>query len=149
GAPDHRRRLPAEQEPDPQERAEDPERDRAEEGAERHANVLSVKGRRPFVPCLADWRKGAAIVLSATAAFAEPGLSPRTFARGYAPGEIVRIEVVAESGTKDVHGTFGTAPVAFVAKDPTTWVGWAVIPLDAAPGPLPYLVEAGGSSVSR
>lgn len=88
-------------------------------------------------------------MLAGAATLSDPGVSPHTFARAYAPGEIVRIEVTAAPGTKEVHGTFGTAPVAFVSKDKATWVGWAVIPLDAAPGEITYRVEAGKASATR
>lgn len=112
-----------------------------------------MKGRRPFVPCLGRARKGAAVLALAATAFAlagtGAGIQSRARARAYVPGEIVRIEVVAGADAKRVNGTFGAAPLSFLAAGRndvgSTWVAWAVIPLDAAPGTTSYRVVATGA----
>ena len=121
-----------------------------------------MKGRRPFVSCLSRTRKGTAALLLLAAGCAEGAsgtpLAARAYARAYAPGEVVRVEVVLDPAAKRPAGEFGKAAMTFVEAARTetsvTWTAWAVIPLDVAPGAVSYRVTAtradgAASSVSR
>jgi murein DD-endopeptidase MepM/ murein hydrolase activator NlpD len=90
------------------------------------------------------------------AAYAADGrIEPHPFARAYAPGEIVRFEVITDPGVLKLQGAFQGAPLAFVrAPRPTgdpEWIAWGVIPLDAVPGTSSYQLtarRADGSSLT-
>jgi murein DD-endopeptidase MepM/ murein hydrolase activator NlpD len=109
-----------------------------------------VRQRREFVPCLGRGRKLTALFLvlsSAFAAYAAEGrIEPHPFARAYAPGEIVRFDVVSDPKVTELSGTFEGAPLAFsraphLTTDPE-WIAWGVIPLDAVPGAAIYRLTA-------
>jgi len=115
--------------------------------------------RRVFVPRAAPRRNLAAalIVCGAAAAWATaPGkIETHTFARAYEPGEVVRFEVDTDSGVSALRGEFLGAASTFVRVSGDAggarWIGWAVIPLDAAAGPASYRLDAsraGGSKES-
>ena len=115
--------------------------------------------RREFVPCLGRARNLAAILLVAAAASAggavDGRIEPHPFARAYAPGEIVRFEVIADPEVLKLEGVFQGASLTFSRSARGTgdleWIGGGVIPLDAAPGAAIYRMTAGradGSSSS-
>jgi murein DD-endopeptidase MepM/ murein hydrolase activator NlpD len=116
-----------------------------------------VSRRREFVPCLSRARNFAALLVvlaAAPAARTAAGrIEPHPFARAYAPGEIVRFDVVSDRSVAELRGTFQGAPLAFSRSphpsgDPE-WIAWGVIPLDASPGAAVYrltAVRADGSS---
>jgi murein DD-endopeptidase MepM/ murein hydrolase activator NlpD len=108
-----------------------------------------VSERREFVQRLARARNLAALVLvlaAPVARTAEQRIEPHPFARAYAPGEIVRFDVVTDPQVTKLHGEFQGAPLAFSrapreATDPE-WIAWGVIPLDAAAGAAVYRLTA-------
>jgi murein DD-endopeptidase MepM/ murein hydrolase activator NlpD len=109
-----------------------------------------MSGRRQFVPRLTRPRNLAAFALGLAAtgaALATDGrLDPHPFARAYVPGEIVRFEVVTDASIVALAGTFhGTSMTLSRARRATgdpVWIGWGVIPLDAAPGNARYRLNA-------
>ena len=108
-----------------------------------------MSGRREFVQRLERARNLAALVLVLTASVAraaEPRIEPRPFARAYAPGEIVRFDVVTDLQVTKLHGEFQGAPLAFsrAPREATgpEWIAWGVIPLEAAPGAAVYRLTA-------
>jgi hypothetical protein len=115
--------------------------------------------RRQFVQRPGHPRNLAALLLAITAAGvvqATPTrIEPHPFARAFAPGEVVRFEVVTDPGVRGLRGTFQGATLAFspgprTGGDPV-WIAWGVIPLDASPGPSGYRLTASrtdGSSLS-
>jgi murein DD-endopeptidase MepM/ murein hydrolase activator NlpD len=115
-----------------------------------------MSGRRQFVPRLTRPRNlalGAAAALLACAAPAVASeLDAHPFARAYAPGEIVRFEVVTNPEVVALSGTFQGSPLAFSrssqAKTDAVWIAWGVIPLDAAPGTSTYRLSAKTASGS-
>jgi murein DD-endopeptidase MepM/ murein hydrolase activator NlpD len=77
------------------------------------------------------------------ASHAEGGrLEPHPSARAYAPGEVVRFEVLADPEVVALSGTFQGASLAFLrgstAAGEPVWIAWGVIPLDAAAGSASY-----------
>ncbi len=115
--------------------------------------------RHQFVQRLGRLRNLAALLLAMTVASAlraaPERIEPHPFARAFAPGEVVRFEVLTDPGLRALRGTFQGATLAFSPAPPTegdsTWIAWGVIPLDAAPGPSGYRLTASradGSSVS-
>ena len=109
-----------------------------------------MSGRLEFVQRLASTRNLPALLLVLATAPAASGvegrIEPHPFARAYAPGEIVRFEVVTDPGVLSVGGVFQGAALAFVrspreAGDPE-WIAWGVIPLDAVPGASGYRLTA-------
>ncbi len=118
-----------------------------------------MSGRREFVQRLGRMRNLAAGLLTLAAvggAAASPGrIEPRSFARAYVPGEVVRFAVVTDPEVSELTGSFLSTPLSFVrtgASGPDArWVAFGVIPLDAAPGVASYRLSvagAGGSSGS-
>jgi murein DD-endopeptidase MepM/ murein hydrolase activator NlpD len=112
--------------------------------------------RRQFVQRLGRLRNPATLLIAMTAAsvaFTGPArIEPHPFARAFAPGEVVRFEVVTDSGVRALRGTFQGATLTFSAAqrleaDPV-WIAWGVIPLDAAPGPAAYRLTASGADGS-
>jgi len=109
-----------------------------------------VNVRRVFVPRPAPRRNLAAflVVWGAVAASAAPPgkLEPHTFARAYEPGEVVRFEVDTDAAVVALRGQFMGAAASFVRASGDTagesWVGWAVIPLDAPAGSASYRLSA-------
>lgn len=76
-------------------------------------------------------------------AFPSHPLALRAAARSLAPGEIVRIEVVAPAPLATLSGRFREREVFFTARDGgrTRWSGWAAIDLDAKAGPAAVTVS--------
>ncbi len=109
---------------------------------------MSVIGCRVFVQRLERTRNLAAAVLAAVAfqltVGAERPIEPHPFARAYAPGELVRFVVATDEGITSLRGEFLATPLSFVAADRgpdgSRWIGWGVIPLDAAPGAAKYIL---------
>jgi len=112
--------------------------------------------RRQFVPRPGRLRNLAALLLALVAVRAAPAspsrIEPHPFARAFAPGEIVRFEVVTAPGVRALRGTFQGATLAFSpatrAEGEALWVAWGVIPLDATPGPSGYRLTATGADGS-
>lgn len=116
--------------------------------------------RQQFVQRRGRLRNLGALLIAMTAASAlraaPERIEPHAFARAFAPGEVVRFEVVTDPGVRALRGTFQRAALAFSpaprAEGDPVWVAWGVIPLDAAPGPSGYRLTASrvdGSSPSR
>jgi murein DD-endopeptidase MepM/ murein hydrolase activator NlpD len=109
-----------------------------------------MSGGRQFVQRLAHLRNlaaGALVPIACSLAIGGvPSIEPRTLARAYAPGEIVRFEVATGPDVTELDGTFRGTPLTFIrAGEPAgnaTWVAWGVIPLDAAPGAAGYELTA-------
>ena len=109
-----------------------------------------MSGRRQFVPRPARPRNLAALAFALASigqALAGDGrIDPHPFARAYAPGEIVRFEVVTDPAVIGLTGTFQGASLAFFGAPRATgdpaWIAWGVIPLDAAPGAAIYRLTA-------
>jgi murein DD-endopeptidase MepM/ murein hydrolase activator NlpD len=96
-----------------------------------------------------------AAVASVAVETSAPRIQPKPTARAYAPGEIVRFEVVTDDAVTKLGGSFFEAELTFVASThapgETIWVGWGVIPLEAKPGDAGYALSAtrdGGASLS-
>jgi murein DD-endopeptidase MepM/ murein hydrolase activator NlpD len=110
-------------------------------------------GLREFVQRLGPGRKLMLLLPTVIAATAGAGVArriePHPFARAFAPGEVVRFEVVTDPGVSSLTGTFQAGPLAFVeaAREAAgaKWVGWGVIPLDASPGAASYRLTAARS----
>jgi murein DD-endopeptidase MepM/ murein hydrolase activator NlpD len=109
-----------------------------------------MSGRLEFVPRLAPRRNLAALAVAVClthAAGAKGGrIEPHPAARAYAPGEVVRFEVVTDPGVSALSGSFFGAALSFVRSPGNaggpTWIAWGVIPLDAAAGASPYQLSA-------
>ena len=94
-----------------------------------------------------------AMAASRSAAAAPEPIENRSLARAFAPGEVVRFEVVTRPEISSIMGTFEGATLVF-SRTPDDagdrlWIAWGVIPLDAAPGPRVYglnVKRADGSS---
>jgi len=73
-------------------------------------------------------------------------IEPRSLARAYVPGEVVRFEAVTDPDVSELHGTFQGAALAFSRVPRETgdrlWIAWGVIPLDATPGAATYRLTA-------
>jgi murein DD-endopeptidase MepM/ murein hydrolase activator NlpD len=108
-----------------------------------------VSERREFVQRLGRARNLVALLLVLTAPAArtaEGRIEPHPSARAYAPGEIVRFDVVTDPQVTALRGTFQGVALAFSrapreTSDPE-WIAWGVIPLDAAPGAAIYRLTA-------
>ncbi len=89
------------------------------------------------------------LLVASAASGAETTLVPHVFARAFEPGEVVRFDVGGAPGLASVKGRFGSADVSFVrgpgASSDAHWIGWGVIPLDAAAGPIDYRIDAKGA----
>lgn len=85
-----------------------------------------------------------AILLLHAPALAAPDV--RVHAREIAPGEPLR--VVVRGVEAEPQGTFRGAPLAF-SRGGDTFVGWAVVPLDAKAGSAALVVRAGGEEVRK
>jgi murein DD-endopeptidase MepM/ murein hydrolase activator NlpD len=88
-----------------------------------------------------------------TASATPPGrIEPRAFARAFEPGEVVRFEVHTDAEVSALGGEFLGAASTFVRAAGNVagerWVGWAVIPLDAAAGNAGYRLKASRSDGS-
>jgi len=115
--------------------------------------------RRQFVQRPGRLRNLAVLLLAwvaASSAATAPGrIEPHPFARAFVPGEVVRIEVVTDHDVRSLRGKFQGATLAF-SRTPSdvgdlVWIAWGVIPLDAAPGPSIYGLNANredGSSLA-
>jgi murein DD-endopeptidase MepM/ murein hydrolase activator NlpD len=109
-----------------------------------------MSGRRQFVPRLARPRNLAAVLL-ALVSIGQPRagdgrIDPHPFARAYAPGEVVRFEVITDPAVVGLTGTFQGASLSFSgaprAGGDRVWIAWGVIPLDAVPGTASYRLTA-------
>jgi murein DD-endopeptidase MepM/ murein hydrolase activator NlpD len=73
-------------------------------------------------------------------------IDPHPFARAYAPGEVVRFEVITDPAVVGLTGTFQGASLSFFgaprASGDRVWIAWGVIPLDATPGTASYRLFA-------
>ena len=106
-----------------------------------------MSGYREFVQRLGRARNLALLplLLSAPAASTADGtIELHPFAREFVPGEVVRFDVTEVPGTSSVSGEFRGTPLTFVRSgaEPTEWIAWGVIPLDAEPGPAAYRLTA-------
>ncbi len=108
--------------------------------------------RRQFVP-RSGWRRNLAALTLALVALRTGRAAPskidvQPFARAFAPGEVVRFEVVADKDVRGLEGRFLGTTLAFSPAPPlgdtSSWIAWGVIPLDAAPGPSKYRFLATG-----
>ncbi len=112
--------------------------------------------RQQFVPRRGRLRNlGALLIVMAVSRFAAAApqpIEPHAFARAFAPGEVVRFEVVTAPDVSALLGTFEGATLSFSRtsreEGDLLWLAWGVIPLDAAPGPRVYGLSAKGTDGS-
>jgi hypothetical protein len=116
-----------------------------------------MSGCREFVQRLGRRRNLAVLLLALAAASAAAAgrIEPHPYARAFAPGELVRFEVLTDPAVTSLRGEFHGTDLAFVRTAQPTgdpeWIGWGVIPLDAPPGPAGYRLTAAhadGSSLT-
>lgn len=86
------------------------------------------------------------LAVAGCARAAEPEV--RVLSRAVAPGEPLRIVVQGLDPGASVGGAFRDSDLDFV-RDGDAFRAWAVVPLDAAPGPARLVVKAGGAVVER